>query len=302
MKYLWRFYGLVWLFLLTASVLVQADEEAVDSTGQIISLHRPAQRIISLAPHTTEILFAIGAGERVVGVVSYSDYPQQALQLPKVGSNQAFDYEAIVALEPDLILAWQSGNPATSIEKLRQMGYPVFITEPRTLEDIPALLRNISKLTATQHTAETVAHEFSERLGRLRKHYADTVPLKVFFQIWQQPLMTVSTKHIINQVIELCGGVNIFDQQDTLAATVDIEGVIVRNPDVIIINGQGGRFDEWQDYWRQWQVVNAVRDGFIYQVNPDITSRHTPRLITGAEQLCRLLDQARTEKKRLNSR
>ena len=269
---------------------------AIDSTGQKVTLDQPARRIISLAPHATELLFATGAGEQVVGVVAYSDYPQQALKLPQVGSNQSLDFEAIVALKPDLILAWQSGNPATSLEKLKKMGYPIYITEPRKLEDIPVLLREISKLTDTQQIANEVAEAFLRRLSALRKHYSNATPISVFFQIWQQPLMTISSSHIINQAIELCGGVNIFDQQDTLAATVDIESVIVRNPAVIIINGQGGRFDQWRDYWLQWRAMEAVKNGFIYQVNADITSRHTPRLIEGAEQLCLLLDQARSGK------
>ena len=288
-----KFRQVLLLILVIGTQDSQAFVSAVDSTGQRVELLQPAVRIISLAPHTTELLFASGAGEHVVGVVSYSDYPEQARRLTNVGSHQALDYEAIVALKPDLILAWKSGNPPTSLEKLKNMGYPVFITEPRHLTDIPILLREIAKLTQTEGIAEVAANQFSDQLQQLYKRYSNVQPLKVFFQIWQQPLMTISASHIINEVIELCGGVNIFDQQDRLATTVEIESVILRDPDVIIINGQGGQFDRWRQYWQQWSVMQAVKTDSIYQVNPDITSRHTPRLIMGAAHLCGLLDHAR---------
>lgn len=265
----------------------------VDSTGANIHLQQPARRIISLAPHTTELIFAAGAGQWIVGAVSYSDFPQAALAIPRVGGYQSFDYEAIIKLRPDLILAWKSGNPASGLEKLARLGYPVFVTEAQSLEDIPYLLREISRLTATEPQGERAASHFNQQLTQLRSRYVSKKKVSVFYQIWRQPLMTVNGKHLINKVIELCGGINIFSELNLLAGSVGIESVLKRNPDVIMINGQGERFTQWSTDWLKWGQLKAVKNKHVFEINPDTMSRHSPRILQGAEEVCSKLDSAR---------
>jgi len=281
------------LLLVPVPDVVWSAVTVVDSTGAKIHLPKPARRIISLAPHTTELLFAAGAGQWVVGAVSYSDYPKAALAIPRVGGYQSFDYEAIVGLRPDLILAWKSGNPVSGLEKLARLGYPVYVTEARSLEDIPVLLRDISKMTATESQGEREALRFDEHLSQLRKRYASARKLTVFYQIWRQPLMTVNHEHLINKVIALCGGINIFSELDLLAGSVGVESVLKRNPDVIMINGQGERYTQWSADWQQWSQLTAVKNKHVFEINPDTMSRHSPRILQGAEELCSKLDSAR---------
>jgi len=269
-----------------------------DSLGQIIELNKPARRIVSLAPHTTEMLFAAGAGEWVVGAVKYSDYPQQAKKIPRVGGYKSFDYEAIIALKPDLVIAWQSGNSRAGIDQLKKLGYPVFVTEPRTFSDIPELIESIAVLTDTVKQAELVIRRFNEQLKQLRERYQGVEKLKVFYQVWRQPLMTVNSDHLINKVINLCGGINIFQALGSLAGSVGIESVLQRDPDLIIVNGQGERFKQWGSDWQQWKQLQAVRNHAIFDVNPDTMSRHSPRILQGAEEVCSILESVRSKKNR----
>lgn len=265
----------------------------LDSTGSQIKLEEPARRIISLAPHTTELLFAAGAGQWVVGAVSYSDYPQAALKIPRIGGYQSLDFETIVRLKPDLIIAWKSGNSASAIEKLHKLGFPVFVTEARELEDIPALLAAISTLTATQQQGNRAVKQFNTHLSQLRQRYASVKKVKVFYQIWRQPLMTVNQDHLISKVIDLCGGINIFSGLTQLAGSVGIEGVLDRNPDVILINGQGERYQQWSADWWQWNQMTAVKNRHVFEINPDTMSRHSPRILLGADEVCSRLDSIR---------
>lgn len=281
------------LFLFVFPTLVfsaDATQHAVDS-GLI--LEKPARRIISLAPHTTELLYAAGAGQWIVGAVSYSDYPKEALAIPRVGGYQSFDYEAIVALRPDLIVAWKSGNPSSGLDKLRGLGIPVFVTEARSLNDIPELLMQLSQLTATQRQAEREALRYKQHLAQLRQRYASAKKLSVFYQIWRQPLMTVNGEHLMNKVIELCGGENIFAGLDLLAGSVGIESIIQRNPDVIMINSKPERFTTWSADWQKWKQLKAVKNNHVFMIDPDTMSRHSPRILLGAEEVCGKLDRVR---------
>ncbi|MFP5350475.1 MAG: helical backbone metal receptor, partial [Gammaproteobacteria bacterium] len=176
----------------TAANQAHAAASAVDDTGATITLARPAQRIVSLAPHVTELLYAAGAGDRIVGAVEYSDYPEAAKQLRRVGSYAAFDLEAIVALQPDLVVAWGSGNPQHQLNALRALNLTLYVTEPRRIEDVPKHVEQLGTLAGTSAIARASAHDFRERYTRLRQRYAAHSPVKVFYQIWQQPLMTVN--------------------------------------------------------------------------------------------------------------
>lgn len=280
----------------TTANSARAAVSAVDDTGATITLARSAQRIVSLAPHVTELLYAAGAGDRIVGAVEYSDYPEAAKRLRRVGSYAAFDLEAIVALQPDLVVAWGSGNPQHQLNALRALNRTLYITEPRRIEDVPKHIERLGTLAGTSAIARASAHDFRERYTRLRQRYAAHSPVAVFYQIWQQPLMTVNGAHIISDVMRACGGRNVFATLGPLAAAVDIEAVLAADPEVIIVSGMGAAQPELIRAWERWPTVRAVKKQNVFFIHPDLLQRHTPRLLQGAEQMCAHLETARSRR------
>ena len=269
----------------------------VDDVGNTVTLKEPAKRIVSLAPHVTELLFAAGAGDRIVGVVSYSDFPEAAKKLPQVGAYNAFDLEAIVALNPDLVVAWKSTNPAGALEKLQSMSIPVFFSEPRLLEDVASNLESLGRLTANEATANAASTAYRQRLAELRAKYSGSASVSVFYQIWHQPLMTINGEHLISQVIELCGGQNVFAALPMLAPKISLEPVLIKDPEAIVSGNSALNHPGWKDDWRRWPSLQAVINNHLFYVNPDIIQRHTPRILQGAEVLCRQLEKVRAARK-----
>lgn len=265
--------------------------EVVDDSGKQITLAAPAQRIISLAPHVTEQLFAIGAGDKIVGAVDYSDYPEAAKAIPRVGGYSRLDLEQILALKPDLIVGWLSGNNTQQLERLETLGFTVYRSEPRHLDDIAEGMARLGVLTGTRPQADKQAVLFRSKVATLRTAAEGRIPRSVFYQIWNRPLMTVNGEHLINEVITLCGGRNIFAGLPVLTPTVSEEAVIAADPEIIIASGMGQERPEWLDDWRQWPQLQAVKSERLYVINPSIIQRATPRLLEGAEVMCGLITQ-----------
>lgn len=284
------------LLTLWIPTYLSAAISVTDDRGRHMELSQAAQRIISLAPHITETLFTSGAGQQIVGAVEYSDYPAAAQTLTRVGSYPAPDLERIVALKPDLVIAWYSGNPPRLIEKLRQLGIPVYYTEPRTIADIVRAIRQFGILSGHESQANAAAQRFVDRMDTLHKRYAGATRLSVFYQVWNTPLITVNGEHIISRVIELCGGKNVFADLTNLTPTVSVEAVLAVRPEVIISGGMANAQPEWLDSWKQWRQLPAVTNKQLYFINPDFLHRAGPRIIDGAEQLCGLLQQVRDKK------
>jgi len=205
---------------------VQAGVQVVDDNGQSIRLPHTAQRIVSLAPHITELLYEIGAGESIVGTVEYSDFPQAAKAIRRIGRHNALDLETIMVLKPDIVIAWQSGNPVHHVEKIVAMGIPVYFSEPLKLMDVASTLLRFGQLTGQVSNAQQAQRQFVQRYERLRQRYQQKAKVRVFYEIWNQPMMSVNGIHIINEVIELCGGENVFASLAPLTPTVDIESVL----------------------------------------------------------------------------
>jgi iron complex transport system substrate-binding protein len=270
-----------------------AEVTTRDDAGNTVKLDLPAKRIVSLAPHVTELLFAAGAGGRGVGAVEYSNFPVAARALPRVGSSAALDLERIAQLKPDLAIAWGSGNAPGQVAQLARLGIPVFVSEPKQLEDIPTSLRKIGQLAGTAAEAEAAARNFELRLAALRARYGGASPVSVFYEIWNQPLMTIGGEHVISAVISLCGGHNIFAALKQPAATVELEAVLRADPEVIVASGMAEERPEWLDQWRRWPQLRAAQRGNLFFVPPDLLQRHTPRILDGAERICAALESAR---------
>lgn len=272
---------------------VFAEVAVIDDVGQEVALTSPAMRVVSLAPNLTEILFFIGAGEQVVGVVEYSDFPPAARDLPVIGSHNRFDVEQILSLKPDLIVGWLSGNSQEDLEGLKRLGLPVFISEPSTVEGIVSLMERLGELTGRQAHSLSQAAAFRASFNASRETYSTRRQVSVFYQVWEQPIYTLNGDHVISQLISLCGGTNIFSDLKQLAPVVSLESVLARDPEVIVGGGVFGQTPPWAERWQSWPTVRAVRNRHIYAVDSDHIARMGPRLAEGVEALCLVIDKAR---------
>lgn len=288
------FVAVLWFAALGA----HAETVVADATGASVRLAAPARRIVSLAPHLTELLYAAGAGDRLVGAVDYSDYPEAAKHLPRVGGYSRPDLEAIAAAKPDLVVAWQSGNPPAALDKLKSLGLPVYVSQPNRIADVATELERLGSLAGSEATANAAAARFRQRLAGLDQRYRQRPVVAVFYQIWKQPLMTINDQQIISDAIRLCGGRNVFGRLPLLAPTVTVEAVLAENPEVIVASGMGDERPEWLDDWRRWSQLTAVRRNNLFFIPPQEIQRHTPRLLDGAEKLCQALETARERRPR----
>ncbi len=286
--------------LCTAAVALsgpaRADLNLKDDTGAEVRLKAPAKRIVALAPHIAESLFAAGAGNQLVGTVDYSDYPPEAKKLPRVGGYSRVDLEAVAALKPDLVIAWESGNNMNQVNKLKALGLTVYVAQPNKMENVADQLERLGQLAGTEAVATPAAERFRLRLEALRKANAGKPKVRVFYQIWKAPLMTVGGPQIISDAIKLCGGDNVFGHLGKMAPTVSVEAVLEADPEAIVATGMGDAKPEWLSDWDKWTQMTAVKRNNLFHINPDIMQRHTPRILDGAEKLCAHLDVARSHR------
>jgi iron complex transport system substrate-binding protein len=270
----------------------------IDDYGHGVVLAAPAQRVVSLAPHLTELMYAAGAGERMAGAVDYSDYPPAARALPRVGSEASIDLEALVALRPDLVVAWPNAGSARAVERIAALGIPVFRSEPRELEDIARTIETLGRLAGTQAPARSAARAFRDRAARISSEYSRRPRVRVFYQVWDRPLITVNGDHVISKVIDLCGGQNVMADLPGIAPEIDRERVLRADPQAIVASGVDGARPAWLDDWRAFPGLAAVHGGHLYAIRPELLQRHTPRLLDGAEELCRILEGVRARQTR----
>jgi len=250
-----------------------------------------AKRIIALSPHSVEMLYAIGAGEAIVATTEHTDYPQQALQIPRIGGYHGIQIERVIELDPDLVVVWGSGNKAEDIEKLNSLGFKVYNSDPKTLEAVAAELEELGELTGHQEQASMVVGDYQLQLKELRASNSVKPKVKVFYQLWSTPLMSVAKNSWIQQVIDVCHGENVFYDADSDYPQLSLENVLLKMPDVILQSQDKGNILGVD--WSQWQEIPAVKNNHIYPLNADVLHRATPRAILGIRSLCDALDKAR---------
>lgn len=287
----------LWAILPALPDTAAAEIRVTDDAGQAIVLVQPAQRVVSLAPHVTELLFAAGAGSRIVGTIRYSDYPAAALAIPRVGDSFVLDTERILSLKSDLIIVWLHGNSAGQLEQLRRLGLPVFSSEPRQLADISGTMRRFGILTGTEDTAEPAAAAFDRRVAGLRARYAGRSAVPVFYQVSERPLLTINGKHIIDDVIRLCGGHNIFSGLSSLTPMVSPEAVLAANPEAIVTSGGETGNETGFTTWNRLPSLLATRRHNFVLLHSDTISRQSDRILEGAETLCEQLERVRSRRK-----
>jgi iron complex transport system substrate-binding protein len=284
----WRAVVAGWLAFGT---MAHAAVAVVDDEGHAIELAQPARRIVSLAPHLTEQLFAIGAGDLIVGTTEFADFPAAARELPRVARAHSIDLERVRATRPDLILVWGSGFPPATIDAVRRLGVPTFVSEPAHLADIATSLRRLGTLTG--RSGEQVAAAFDARLAALRDRYRGRREVRVFYQVWGEPLMTLGGRHVVSEAIGLCGGRNVFSGLAPMAPRVSTEAVLAADPEVIITAEPGARPSHALDMWRRFAGIAAVKNGRFVTLDADRINRHGPRILDEIEVMCDAIDRVR---------
>jgi len=274
----------------------RADIRVTDDYGRQVLLAAPARRVVSLAPHLTELMYAAGAGDSMVGALQYSDYPPEAGRLPRVGSETQIDLEALIALKPDLVVAWPNSGSAAAVERIAALGIPVFRSEPRELEHIARTLETLGRLAGSEAAAASAARAFRARAARIERANAKRPPVRVFYQVWNRPLVTVNGEHVISKAMRLCGGENVMAALPALAPEIDRELVLRADPEAILASGADGKRPAWLDDWRAFPALAAVRGDNLYAIRPELLQQHTPRLLDGAEAVCRILEQVRRKR------
>ena len=270
---------------LTAAVLLAA---ALAACAPQTNQHR-GERIVSVAPNLTELLYAAGAADELVAVSEYSDYPEAAKALPRIGDAFRLDYERIVSLAPTVAVIWESGTPPEVRKRLEGLGIRVVGIPTTRLEDIAAALETLGALAGTQTVAAAAAARFRADIAGLRVRYQTRSRLKVFVQIDDAPLFTVGGRHLISEIVELCGGSNVFADATALAFPVDLESVLARKPQVILSTDDGDPVA----YWARFDGLAAVASGSVYRAPADLLARPSPRISQGAAEVCSDLDDAR---------
>jgi len=281
--------------LISALCAVQVQAHAAitvtDDDGKPVTLQKPAQRVVALAPHVTELLFAAGGAEKIVGAVSYSDYPEAAKQVPRVGDNRQVDMERLLAMKPDLLVVWRHGTSERQIDQLRQLGIPIFHSEPKKLDQIADNLEKMGQLLGTEPAANAAAKELRQKLASLRAQYATRPPVRTFYQVWDKPLYTLNGEHIVSDALKACGGQNIFADQKVTAPVVSVEAVLEADPEAVF--GTAEKDYGGVNLWRPYKTFKATRQDNLFTIDGNLLNRAGPRMIAGTAVLCEKLEEAR---------
>ncbi|MDK1287190.1 cobalamin-binding protein [Pseudoalteromonas sp. B95] len=273
----------VWWLLL--SLLLSASCFAQDS--------QQPSRIIALAPHIVENLYAIGAGDKIVGTVEYADYPEAANRIPRIGGYHGIQLEKVLALAPDLVIVWKNGNKEADIEKLKSLGIPIAYSVSKDIRQVPTELIKLGELTGHKAQAEQLADKFNQRYQQIIKQFQGKVSLDVFYQLWPSPLMTTNGKTWIHQTLNMCGVRNVFAEAATEYPQISLENVIAKHPQVIIIPNEKATKQPPQVQWQKWTEIPAVKHGQYIEVDADLLHRFSTRMLEGVQDMCDKLHASR---------
>ena len=303
--------GLVGVAVVLATVVVASNAahaasiRATDDAGHVVTLARPASRVVTLAPSLTELVFTAGGEAALVGTTALSDFPEAARRVDRIGDASRLDVERVLALKPDLVLVWQRGNLGREIEQIGAAGIALFQLEPRRLDDVPRAVERLGVLLGHEAPALGRANALRSQLEALRSAHAGAAPVRVFYQVWQSPLMTVSRSQMIGDAIALCGGRNVFGELVPLVPVVSTEAVVAADPEAIFTASEkGGGAPAWQRApdapgfaaWHRYTPLTAARRGWMFTVNGDLISRQGPRIVEGVAAICAALDTVRRER------
>ena len=273
--------------LSTAFATVSANELLVNGAEPVA----PAKRIIALSPQSVEMLYAIGAGDAIVATTDYADYPEQAKNIPSIGGYYGVQIERVIELNPDLVVVWQSGNKMEDIKQLQDLGFKVVNSDPKTLADVASDLELLGQLTGHEAIANKVAANYRQQLADIKSQNQAKPAVKVFYQLWSTPVMTVAKGSWIQNLIEVCHGENVFYDAASEYPQISIENVLLTGAEVILQSQDEGNVLGIN--WADWPELPAVKNQHIYQFDADLLHRATPRAILGVNAVCEALDKVR---------
>ena len=291
---IWYGHIIAALTLFFGVALCRAEVSELDDAHRQVTINEPARRIIAVSPHLAELAYAAGAGNRLIATVRGADYPPDVLALPSVGDAAGLDFERIRQLEPDLILAWGGGNKPADLNRLALGPAPVFVIEPRDLNDVSRHLRIIGRLAGTQAVAEDAAERIERKLQLLRQRYAGASTIDVVVEIWHRPLFTVGDAHLLSDALRVCGARNALPDYPLPVGPVPLEDVLAADADVILSLTGMAQADA-QASWGEYLSVSGRQAVQLVSVDPDLLTRPGPRMLQGIEMLCDQLDQVREE-------
>jgi iron complex transport system substrate-binding protein len=268
--------------------------ELRDDAGDVVTISDAPCRIVSLAPGTTAMLYAAGAGDCLVGTIAHSNEPAEAATVPVVGDAETLDFEQLLALRPTVVVVATDVVQRVRIDRIRALGIPVYQVHVTALAGMPASLRRLGALTGTSPVAEQAAAALDAELARLAVRYRDRKRLRVLYQIWDQPIYTIGGKHVITDALALCGASNVFAELTTAAPAVTREAAVLRDPDLILVSAPPGAGDEWLDAWRRFPALAAVRNGHLVKYTDERIDRMGPSVIAATAGLCEVIDRARS--------
>jgi iron complex transport system substrate-binding protein len=290
-------FALGWAVLLLAGLpTVAAGSDVVDDTGAHISLSHPVHRIVSLAPGATEMLFAAGAGAKLVATVAYSDAPPAARQVPRIGDSSAIDMERLLVLKPDVIVFWPGGNNPAQLAQLQRLGFTLYGQQVNRLAELGASLRRLGLMAGTATAAQQRADRIEQQLSQLRARYAQRPALTALLETWNQPLYTVGGRQLMSDALSVCGAVNVFGDLAQLSPAVQTEAVITRDPQLIIAAAPPGAGAQWLEAWRKFPSLQAVRTGNLLDFEDQALSRLGPSVLDATANLCGQIDAARARR------
>lgn len=268
-----------------------ADLRVVDDSNTVIRLGTPARRVITLAPNLTELVAAAGGEKYLVGVSRFSDYPPAVRQLPALSDAFHLNLEAIAQLKPDLVIAWKSGMPERQRQRLAALGIPIFTSEINSVEAIVDTVRRLGVLMGTSNVAQSAAAQIDQSWQDLRRRSHDGAPVRVFYQAWGQPLMTINGEHLISRAVQACGGTNVFASLSILSPTVSWEAALQAHPQLVLTSNQS--VADTQALWTRQSAQILPAPPLVVGLSSDLTTRMGPRFVQGAAQICAAIAQAR---------
>jgi len=298
--------SLAMTFLLTSIIGMSASYAATltlkDEVGREVRFTFPPKRVVSLAPNITEILFSLGLDDEVVGISIHCNYPEKVKNRPRVGSYISLDFERIISLKPDLIIATGAGNTKEMVERLERFGFPTFVIFPKRFDDVLQSIRHLGQVVAKEKEALSMIESMSKRKGRIIEVTRGLPRPKVFLQIGESPIVTVGKGSFADDLIRLAGGENVAGNDREMYPRLGMEEILKRSPEVILISSMkpGGDYERALREWGRWKTIPAVKQGRIHLIDSDLIDRPSPRIIDGLEEMARVIHPERYKKSMQN--
>ena len=262
-------------------------------TAQPSSAESKKKRIIALSPHAVEMLYAIGVGDQIVATVERADFPKEAKKIPRIGNYVGIQIEKLVALQPDLVVAWKGGNQKADLERIKSLGYKIYDSHPQSITEVNQNLIELGELLDVQEAAKKASQKMMDDYQAIINQYKDKPKVRAFYQLWHDPMRTVGPDNWVGSLMKDCGGDNIFAEAKAGYPLVSFESILVKNPESIIIPHHSGAIGAKKDIWANWKNIQAVKNNQLHTIDGNVILRSSPRAIEGLVLLCKAIDKAR---------